>query len=137
MQHHTAPILDEHWQGYELARDDTHRYVWIWMGSNIRLIALSLSDDAFGYDHGWCYLRDPELVAQAVAAWDPATQDEPAGWHKRPTWPTRRAPRRDENPDYNRARCEHGEYFLDSGCRVLNCRDVREHEERAHAKGTA
>ncbi|MFI2434721.1 hypothetical protein [Streptomyces sp. NPDC018693] len=136
MQHHETPILDEHWQGFELARDHEFRYVWIWLGSNIRLIALWIDGPNWGYAHGWCYPRDAELVARAVAGWDSDIQDEPAGWHKRPTGDPRRAPRRDEDPHYNRARCEHGSYFLDDGCRVINCRDVREHEDRVHAKGT-
>ncbi|MDX3345962.1 hypothetical protein PV387_43250 [Streptomyces sp. ME02-6987-2C] len=140
MQLHETPILDEHWEGEELARDDTHRYVWIWQGSNIRLLAIPDTPDGdWSYNHGWCYPRDPELVAQAVADWDPDTQDEPMGWHKRPTWPVRQAPRRNDNPQYNRARCEHGSYFLNDGCRVLNCRDIREHEDRARStvRGTA
>ncbi|KQW13574.1 hypothetical protein [Streptomyces sp. Root369] len=131
MQHHPAPILDEHWQGYELARDDTFRYVWIWQGSNIRLIALWIDGPDYAYEHGWCYPRDLELVARAVAEWDPDTQDEPMGWHKRPTHPVRQAPRRDENPEYNRPRCEHGSYYQDNGCRVLNCRDVNAYQDRA------
>ncbi|MFD0209173.1 hypothetical protein ACFVH9_08545 [Streptomyces hirsutus] len=129
MQHHPEPILDEHWQGFELARDDEFRYVWIWQGSNIRLIAVP-HGDMTGYAHGWCYPRDPELVAKSVAEWAPATQDEPAGWHKRPTWPVRRAPRRDADPTYNRARCVHGCY-LDEGCRTVNCPEALERRDRA------
>ncbi|MFJ5037999.1 hypothetical protein [Streptomyces parvulus] len=127
VQHHDTPILDEHWQGFELARDDTRRYVWIWHGFNLRLIAVH-ADDPTGYDHGWCYARDPEAVAAAVAAWDPDTQDEPAGWHKRATWPVRQAPRRSENPTYNRARCVHGCY-LDQGCRTVNCKEVLRYQD--------
>lgn len=70
VRHHSEPLLDEHWQGEELAADDT--------------------------------------------------QDEPAGWHKRPTWPVRQAPRRDEEPDHNRPRCVHGCYLHD-GCRTASC----------------
>lgn len=117
--HHPVPIWDDHWQGYELAADDSRRYLWLWHGYNIRLIAVPL-DDTLGYDHGWCYPRDPALVAAAVAAWDPDTQDEPTGWHKRPTMPVRRAPRHDEQPDYNRPRCVHGCYLHD-GCRTIGC----------------
>ncbi|MGV9913415.1 hypothetical protein [Streptomyces tendae] len=69
MQLHDTPILDEHWQGFELGRDDEFRYVWIWYGFNIRLIALYADGLRGGYEHGWCYPRDPGLVAQAVAAW--------------------------------------------------------------------
>jgi hypothetical protein len=120
---HRPPILDEHWEGYELAADSLYRYVWIWQGFNIRLIAVPADDQqAVAYDHGWCYPRDPQLIADSVAAWDPETQDEPMGWHKRPIGPPRRAPRRHEDPHYNRARCVHGCY-VDEGCRTVNCPD--------------
>lgn len=118
VRHHSEPLLDEHWQGEELADDDTHRYLWLWQGFNIRLIAVP-HDDGLGYDHGWCYPRDPAVVQAAVAAWNPDTQDEPTGWHKRPTWPVRQAPRRDEEPDHNRPRCVHGCYLHD-GCRTAS-----------------
>lgn len=122
MRHHAAPIVDEHWEGYELARDDTHRYVWLWQGFNIRLVAVPLGPDGeWGYDWAWCYPRDPELVARAVTEWDADTQDEPTGWHKRPTYnKVRRAPRRDEGHTYNLPRCVHGCY-LHEGCRTVNC----------------
>jgi hypothetical protein len=123
VQHHPQPILDKHWEGYELAVDDTHRYVWIWQGFNIRLIAVPKDDpESLGYDHAWCYPRDPEAVQEAVAEWHPDIEDEPAGWHKRPTASVRRAPRRDEAPSYNRPRCVHGCYLHD-GCRTINCPD--------------
>jgi hypothetical protein len=115
---------DDHWQGYVLGRDATHRYLWIWQGSNIRMIAVSHDEDGL-YEHGWCFPRDPRAVEAAAAAWDPDVQDEPNGWHKRPTWPVRRAPRRDEQPQYNRPRCEHGCYIAE-GCRTINCRDHRD-----------
>lgn len=110
---------DEQWQGYVLGQDATHRYLWLWMGYNIRVIAVA-HDDISGYDHGWCYPRDPRTVEAAATAWDPDTQDEPAGWHKRATHPVRRAPRRAEQPDYNRPRCQHGCYIAD-GCRTVGC----------------
>ncbi|MDH6189188.1 hypothetical protein EES44_24600 [Streptomyces sp. ADI96-15] len=128
MKTHNPPILDEHWEGYELAADDAYRYVWVWQGFNIRLLAVPKNEDgAMGYDFGWCYPRDPQLVADSVAAWDSDTQDEPMGWHKRPTGRARRAPRRDADPQYNRDRCEHGHY-VDEGCRTVNCRDVLAHQ---------
>lgn len=126
VQHHETPIYDSRWEGTELAADDTHRYLWIWQGFNIRLIAVPKGEDGeWGYDHGWCYPRDPELVARAVADWNPDTQDEPTGWHKRPTHPVRRAPRREEEPEHNRPRCVHGCYLAD-GCRTVNCPDELE-----------
>ena len=121
--HHAEPIIDEHWQGEELAADDTHRYLWIWQGFNIRLIAVPHGEAGqWGYDFAWCFPRDPETVRAAVAAWNLDTQDEPAGWHKRPTADIRRAPRRDEEPDCNRPRCLHGCY-IDDGCRTVGCPD--------------
>lgn len=124
MDLHNPPRYDAHWQGTELAADATHRYLWLWYGFNIRLIAVPKNDTgAWGYDHGWCYPRDPEAVARAVAAWDPDTQDEPAGWHKRPTSPVRRAPHRDPEDPYNRDRCVHGCY-LDESCRTVNCEEA-------------
>jgi hypothetical protein len=119
---------DSRWEGYVLGEDDTYRYLWIWMGSNIRVIAV-LHDDPTGYEHGWCFPRDPRAVELAAAEWDPATQDEPTGWHKRATWPVRRAPRRDEAPEYNRPRCTHGCY-LHEGCRTINCRDEQQGARR-------
>lgn len=124
VRHHPQPLPDEHWHE-ELAADDTHRYLWLWQGFNIRLIAVP-HDDNLGYDHGWCYPRDPAIVQAAVAAWNPDTQDEPAGWHKRPTYPVRRAPRRDEEPAYNRSRCVHGCY-LHEGCRTIGCPEAVDH----------
>ena len=122
--HHPAPIVDEHWQGEELARDDTHRYVWIWQGFNIRLLAISLGPDGeWGYDWAWCYPRDPAIVREAVDEWHPDIEDEPSGWHKRPTYnKVRRAPLRDQASAYNRPRCVHGCYVHD-GCRTINCPD--------------
>lgn len=129
--HHPEPIWDDRWEGWELAADDTCRYLWLWHGYNIRLLALP-SDGGFGYDHGWCYPLDPKVVTAAVAAWDPDTQDEPVGWHKRPTPSARRAPHRDREPDYNRPRCQHGCY-LHEGCRTIGCPDVADFRERNSA----
>lgn len=132
MRLHTPPVYDDHWQGLELAADDTHRYLTIEQGWNIRLIAVPADEhEAWRYDYGWCYPRDPAAIAASVAAWDSDRQDEPLGWHKRPT-EIRQAPRRDEDPHYNRPRCAHGCY-LDDGCRTVNCRDEIEHLARASA----
>lgn len=118
MEKHHCAVWDAHWSGYELARDVGHRYIWLWHGFNIRLIAVP--HGVHGYDYGWCYPRDPDVVVAAVAAWDSGTQDEPAGWHKRPGNGVRRAPRRDAQPGYNRPRCVHGCY-IHEGCRTVGC----------------
>lgn len=118
---------DEHWQGYVLGGDDSHRYLWLWHGYNIRLIAVPHGPDRMtSYDHGWCYPRDPAAVEAAYATWDPETQDEPTGWHKRATRPARRAPSRERDPAHNRPRCVHGCYH-DQGCRTINCPDQIAH----------
>lgn len=132
MKMHPKPLLDLHWEGYELAADTVHRYLWIWQGYNIRLIAVpNDGTDAMGYDYAWCYPRDPDVVTQAVAAWDSGTQDEPTEWHKRPTYDViRRAPRREEDARYNRERCVHGCY-LEEGCRTVNCPEVLDFLEAA------
>ncbi|WP_158920600.1 hypothetical protein [Streptomyces sp. NBRC 109706] len=114
---------DEHWQGHVLGADASHRYLWLWYGYNIRLIATPHGSEGLtSYDHGWCYPRDPAAVEAAYTAWDPNTQDEPDGWHKRATHPARRAPHRESDPEYNRPRCAHGCYS-DQGCRTINCPD--------------
>lgn len=101
VERHPQPVWDEHWQGYELATDATHRYLWLWQGFNIRLIAVPRDESGWGgYDHGWCYPRDPQAVADAMASWDPDTQDE--------------------RLDPNRPRCVHGCY-LHLGCRTVGC----------------
>lgn len=115
---------DPHWEGYVLGDDGTHRFLWIWQMFNIRMIAVPHGDPT-GYDFGWCFPGDPRVVEAAAEAWDPQTQDEPSGWHKRPTRAVRKAPRRGEEPEYNRPRCEHGRYIAD-GCRTMNCPGVRE-----------
>lgn len=125
MIHHPEPIYDRVWQGTELAADATHRYLWLWQGYNTRLIALPLGEaGGWGYSFGWCYPRDPDLIVKAVRAWDPETEDEPMGWHKRACG-LRRAPRREEKPEYNLPRCVHGDY-VETGCRTFNCPGVRE-----------
>jgi hypothetical protein len=115
---------DTHWQGYVLGEDTEHRFLWIWQGFNIRMIAVPHGDPT-GYDYAWCYPRDPQAVEAAAAQWNPQTQDEPPGWHKRPTRPARRAPLRDQEPEYNRPRCEHGCYIAE-GCRTIGCPDAQD-----------
>jgi hypothetical protein len=79
------------------------------LGANYRVTISENVPDPIGYRHGWCY-RGLEAAAAAVAAWDPLTQDEPPGWHKRATPGLRCAPDRDPGHDLNRGRCVHGVY---------------------------
>ncbi|MFE9833958.1 hypothetical protein ACFYP4_02245 [Streptomyces sp. NPDC005551] len=108
------PPVDEH--GHIRFAEDEEFYYECWpMGYNDRLVILEKASP-YTYDYGWCFPKQGGFaVAAALAVWDPATQDEPVGWHKRVGIPSRRAPRRDEDPEYNRDRCVHGSY-MDEPC---------------------
>lgn len=123
MQLHPTPLHDDHWEGTEIAADDLWRYVWLWYGFNTRLLVIPqgpITAAQFGYAWAWCFPRDPAVVTEAVAAWEPDTQDEPLLWHKRAT-ERRLAPHRDPADPYNRDRCEHGAYMDDDNCRLEVC----------------
>ncbi|MFJ9114465.1 hypothetical protein ACIRJO_02835 [Streptomyces sp. NPDC102394] len=47
----------------------------------------------------------------SAAVFQPDTQDEPLGWHKRAGADIRLAPHRDQDPEHNRPRCVHGSYL--------------------------
>jgi hypothetical protein len=106
-------LWDEHWAGLVLAQDATHRWILLELGYNVRLVTVPHGDTT-GWDYGWCYPRDAAAVRKALEGYDPDTQDEPMGWHKRPG-PARQAPQRHLEPGYNRPRCRHGGYVGD-GC---------------------
>lgn len=119
-------ILDEHWEAYEVTSDATHRFLWMWHGFNIRVIAVPKDVENSGlYDFAWCYPKKPRAVVGWLRAWNPVIQDEPLGWHKRPTGIIRQAPERSRSPRYNRPRCVHGDY-IEEGCRTIGCPIVRE-----------
>ena len=69
------------------------------------------------WSYGWCY-ADPTLAVVGMVAWDPATEDEPAGWHKRPTAVIRQAPHR---PPGAPVRCRHGHWPLMGQCENVGC----------------
>ncbi|MFH9606931.1 hypothetical protein [Streptomyces sp. NPDC017448] len=108
-------------EGLRLGEDDEFTYeCWPQM-YNDRLVLRS-KKDPYTYEYGWCFPKQLGVaVAAALAVWNPETQDEPVGWHKRAVQNIRRAPRRDEDPAYNRERCVHGSY-MDAYCTVdLHC----------------
>lgn len=114
-------VLDKHWEAYEVISDDTHRFLWMWHGSNIRVIGVPKDvEQAMGYDWAWCYPKDPELVVHYLQGWIPQVHDEPYGWHKRPTSLVRRAPARHLAPVWNESRCVHG-CCIKYGCRTIGC----------------
>lgn len=114
-----APEWDKGWAGLVLGQDATHRWMLLPLNYNARLVTVP-HGDLTGWDYGWCYPQDIPAVLAALADYDPDTQDEPMGWHKRPGADVRQAPRRGERPEYNRPRCCHGAY-LDEQCRDQFC----------------
>lgn len=106
----------------------------VWMSvpmafGNFRLIGMPRAKHGMEQDWnpwwGWCYRGELALMA-ALAVWDPNTQDEPLGWHKRAGEP-RRAPQRDEFPEYNWPRCIHGSYLKAGPCAVDKyCAEMKE-----------
>lgn len=108
-----APVPIE--EGVRCAEDETYFYELWKMLFNWRLIVRP-KKDPWSWDYGWCY--DGQLEAAAsLHVWNPEIQDEPIGWKKRATRDViRRAPRRNEDPEYNRVRCVHGDYPEDGQC---------------------
>lgn len=115
-------LWHDRWEAWIVAEDDEWFYM-ITRGVRNQLVMTSKVPDApgvpiYGWSYGWMFSSFPAAVA-AVSNWDPATQDEPADWVRRQTHftRTRKAPRREEDPDYNRPRCRHGSY-MDEPCRI-------------------
>jgi hypothetical protein len=102
-------------EGYTLAEDDTYLYELLPMSFNCRLV-ITPKDSPLTYEYGWCY-SSAVGVRAAVQVWDPETQNEPLGWHKRALLP-RVAPRAEEDPHHNRPRCAHGRYPADGPCGI-------------------
>lgn len=95
------------------------RWMVVPMLYNVRLIGVpeeQLLEGCAAY--GWCY-RPGAAAELALRAWDPVTQDEPMGWHKR-AGDVRWAPERDRDVVYNRARCVHGTYLDADACGVAD-----------------
>lgn len=115
MKIYDEPVLDGY--GHIRLAEDEEFYYECWpQGFNDRLVVVEKNDPYRGYEFGWCFeKRDGLMVKAALLIWDPETQDEPQLWHKRPGMNVRRAPRRDEDPQYNRPRCIHGSY-MDEPC---------------------
>lgn len=118
-----APVWDDDWAGLVLGEDATHRWMLLEFGFNLRLITVP-HGERNGWDYGWCYPRDTAAVLAALEGYDPDTQNEPMGWHKRPGAAVRKAPRWEERPEYNRPRCRHGAYLAEK-CRDRFCPDFR------------
>lgn len=122
----TAPL----WRGLVVAHEASCRWIAARMFYNHRLVCV-YDDDPMGCAaYGWCYRSMAVLVASA-AVFEPATQDEPVGWHKRAGADVRRAPHRDQDPEHNRARCVHGSYLDTPACTVTQfCEEFLNRPER-------
>lgn len=102
---------------FTAGEDDLYWYDFARYGFNHRLM-LTPKAAPQGWDWAWCFRGPRELVA-GLFVWNPETQNEPLGWHKRPTYlRSRVAPRAAEQPEYNRLRCIHGCYPEDGICGV-------------------
>lgn len=125
-----TPDTDPLWQGLVVAHESGCRWIAVRMLVNHRLVCVYDDDSSGCAAYGWCYRSLAALVASA-AVFEPDTQDEPLGWHKRAGDDVRRAPNRDQDPDHNRDRCVHGSY-LDAGfCeRAEVCPEILHHNER-------
>lgn len=123
-----TPETDPLWQGLVIARETDCRWIAVRMLSNHRLVCV-YDDDLSGCGaYGWCYRNMAALVASA-AVFEPETQDEPIGWHKRAGADIRHAPRRDQDPEHNRDRCAHGSYLHTAACNITQfCEEFRDGE---------
>lgn len=136
-----AERLPSHWgtpgaPAYELGEDDDYRYVMMVMIFNYRLVMVP-KDDPMMWEWGWCFSGPKELLA-GLHVWNPDTQHEPLGWKKRPTeLRSRVAPQAEEDPEYNRFRCIHGDYPEDGPCSKAHmCKvDMRRLEEERTMDG--
>jgi hypothetical protein len=117
---HPEPVANDR-QSFTIAEDDVWFYDSMWMGFNHRLVLTPKAHPWGGWEYGWCF-RSALVLTAAMAVWEPEFQDEPVGWHKRPMpHKVRRAPRRDERPEVNRRRCEHGAVIETLSCVHVFC----------------
>lgn len=123
------PETDPLWQGLVIAHEAGCRWIAARMLFNHRLVCVPDDGPVPGLAaYGWCYSSMAALVASA-AVFDPDTQDEPLGWHKRAGTDVRRAPNRDQDPEHNRDRCVHGSYLDTRRCeRSEFCEEFRDRE---------
>lgn len=123
-----TPGTDPLWQGLIIAREADCRWIAVRMLANHRLVCVYDDDTSGCASYGWCYRGMAALVASA-AVFEPETQDEPTGWHKRAGADIRRAPRRETDPDHNRPRCVHGSYLHTAACTITQfCEEFRDSE---------
>ncbi|MFF8406930.1 hypothetical protein ACF06P_35545 [Streptomyces sp. NPDC015684] len=126
------PEPDPLWQGPVVAHESRCRWIAIPMLFNHRLVCVPDGERYGAAEYGWCYRSLAALIASA-AVFEPDTQDEPLGWHKRAGGGLRRAPNRCQDPEHNRPRCVHGSY-IDAGlCEHTSvCPDMGTHPPRMH-----
>ncbi len=103
------PQTDPLWQGLVIAHESGCRWIAVPMLVNHRLVCVHDDDPHGCAAYGWCYRSLAALIASATV-FEPDTQDEPVGWHKRAGADIRRA------PNHNRPRCVHGSYLASGQC---------------------
>jgi len=125
------PESDPLWQGLVIAHESRSRWIAVRMLFNHRLICVPDSRDPFRAEtHGWCY-RSMAALTVSATLFEPDTQDEPLGWHKRAGGDIRRAPRRDQDPEHNRPRCVHGSYLGADFCEHAGvCPEILAHARK-------
>jgi hypothetical protein len=104
------------WEAWLAGQDTQHAYLVREQITNWQLLMVqrttpnSLAKHA---DWSWDY-KHAAILLSALIVWNPAVQDEPLGWMRRPGSPrVRRAPRReDAKPGVNLERCRHGGYMV-------------------------
>lgn len=117
-------------ESFTVAEDDEYFYDLLIYFYNHRLV-MTPKTNTWGWDWGWCFAGAKELTA-GLFVWNPMTQNEPLGWHKRPTGPKSRvAPLAEQEPQYNRLRCVHGQYPDDGPCVISQFCEVHERRQDA------
>lgn len=124
------PEPDLLWQGLVIAHEAGCRWIAVRMLFNRRLVCVPDGDTYGDAAYGWCYRTLATLITSA-GIFQPDTQDEPLGWHKRAGADVRRAPNRDQAPAHNQPRCVHGTYLGANRCDHADvCPEILHDHER-------
>lgn len=127
------PESDLLWQGLVIAHESGCRWIAVRMLFNHRLVCVPDGEPYGCAAYGWCY-RSMAALTVSAALFEPDTQDEPLGWHKRAGDDKRRAPNRDQDPEHNRPRCVHGSYLGADFCEHADvCPEILAHATRSPA----
>ncbi|WP_327358380.1 hypothetical protein [Streptomyces sp. NBC_01304] len=84
-----------------------------------RIVGCPITENGWPEEYAWDY-PSHHVALTAITMFDPETMNEPPGYVKR-KGDVRKAPRSDDHPRYNRARCLHGHYQADRDCPWPGC----------------